>query len=42
MWAMFADDAMDRIATAEDEADVEDANALAERLARLLMDRVQE
>ena len=42
MWAMFADETMDRIATAEDEADVEDANALAERLARLLMERVQE
>lgn len=42
MWAMLADETMDRIATAEDEADVEDANALAERLARLLMERVQE
>jgi hydroxymethylbilane synthase len=42
MWAMFADESMDRIATAEDEADIEDANALAERLARTLMDRVIE
>jgi hydroxymethylbilane synthase len=42
MWAMFADESMDRIATAEDEADVEDANALAERLAKTLMDRVLE
>lgn len=42
MWAMYADEAMDRIATAEDEADIEDANALAERLARLLMERVEE
>lgn len=41
MWAMYADDSMDRIATAADEADAEDANALAERLARLLMERVE-
>jgi hydroxymethylbilane synthase len=42
MWAMFADETLDRIATAEDEADAEDANALAERLARTLMERVIE
>jgi hydroxymethylbilane synthase len=42
MWAMFADEQMDRIATAEDEADVEDGVALAQRLARTLQDRVEQ
>ncbi len=41
MWCMYADETMDRIATAEDEADVEDGNALGERLARTLQDRVE-
>lgn len=42
IWAMYADEEMDRIATTQDEADVEDAVALAERLARQLMDKVQQ
>ena len=42
IWCMYADETMDRIATAEDEADVEDGVALGERLARTLMDRVEE
>lgn len=41
MWCMYADETMDRIATAEDEADVEDGVALGERLARTLQDRVE-
>jgi hydroxymethylbilane synthase len=41
MWCMYADETMDRIATAEDEADVEDGAALGERLARTLQDRVE-
>jgi hydroxymethylbilane synthase len=41
MWAMFADENLDRIATAEDEADAEDGNALAEHLAEMLKDRVE-
>jgi hydroxymethylbilane synthase len=41
MWAMFADENLDRIATAEDEADAEDGNALAEQLAQMLKDRVE-
>ncbi len=40
MWAMYADESLDRIATAEDEDDVEDANALATRLATMLQERV--
>jgi hydroxymethylbilane synthase len=42
MWAMYADEEMRRIATAEDEADLEDGVALAERLARTLVERVEE
>lgn len=42
MWAMFADEAMQRIATAEDEADSEDGVALAEHLAEVLKERVEE
>jgi hydroxymethylbilane synthase len=42
MWSMLADEAMDRVATAEDEADIEDGVALGERLARSLMDRIEE
>lgn len=42
MWAMYADETLDRIATAEDEDDVEDANALATRLATMLRERVEE
>ncbi|MGH9176779.1 MAG: hydroxymethylbilane synthase [Vicinamibacterales bacterium] len=41
MWCMYADESMDRIATAEDEADVEDGAALGERLARTLQERVE-
>ncbi|HEX5164800.1 MAG TPA: hydroxymethylbilane synthase [Thermomicrobiales bacterium] len=41
MWCMYADESMDRIATAEDEADVEDGAALGDRLARMLQDRVE-
>jgi hydroxymethylbilane synthase len=41
MWCMYADESMDRIATAEDEADVEDGVALGERLARTLQERVE-
>lgn len=41
MWCMFADEEMDRIATAEDEADIEDGVALGERLARTLQERVE-
>jgi hydroxymethylbilane synthase len=41
MWCMYADESMGRIATAEDEADVEDGAALGERLARALQDRVE-
>jgi len=41
MWCMYADESMKRIATAEDEADVEDGVALGERLARGLQDRVE-
>jgi len=41
MWAMYADENLDRIATAEDEDDIEDANALAARLATMLQERVQ-
>lgn len=41
MWAMYADESLDRIATAEDEDDVEDGNALAARLATMLKDRVE-
>lgn len=41
MWAMYADEALDRIATAEDEDDVEDADALAIRLATMLKERVE-
>ena len=41
MWCMYADETMDRIATAEDEADVEDGVALGERLARTLQERVE-
>jgi hydroxymethylbilane synthase len=41
MWCMYADETMGRIATAEDEADVEDGVALGERLARTLQDRVE-
>jgi hypothetical protein len=39
---MFADEAMQRIATAADEADAEDGVALAERLAATLKERVEE
>jgi hydroxymethylbilane synthase len=42
MWSMLADEAMDRVATAEDEADIEDGVALGERLARSLMERIEE
>ena len=42
MWCMYADESMDRIATAEDEADIEDGNALGERMARMLSDRIGE
>jgi hydroxymethylbilane synthase len=42
IWAMFADEAMQRIATAADEADAEDGVALAERLAATLKERVEE
>lgn len=42
MWCMYADESMDRIATAEDEADTEDGAALGERLARTLQERVEE
>ncbi len=41
MWCMYADETMDRIATAEDEADAEDGVALGERLARTLQERVE-
>lgn len=41
MWAMLADESMGRIATASDEADVEDASALAERLAMELREKVE-
>lgn len=41
MWCMYADESMDRVATAEDEADAEDGNALGERLARTLRDRIE-
>ncbi|MEX1157548.1 MAG: hydroxymethylbilane synthase [Thermomicrobiales bacterium] len=41
MWCMYADESMVRIATAEDEADVEDGAALGERLARMLQERVE-
>ncbi len=41
MWAMYADETLDRIAAAEDEDDVEDANALATRLATMLRERVE-
>lgn len=41
MWCMYAGETMERIATAEDEADVEDGVALGERLARTLQDRVE-
>jgi hydroxymethylbilane synthase len=40
MWAMFADEQMQRIATAEDETDADDGVALAEHLAELLKERV--
>jgi hypothetical protein len=40
MWGMYADEDLRQIATTEDEADAEDANMLAERIARTLMDRV--
>jgi hydroxymethylbilane synthase len=41
LWAMVADETIDRIATAQDEADVEDANSLAVRLAGSLLERVR-
>lgn len=41
MWAMYADETLDRIATAEDEDDIEDADALATRLALMLQERVE-
>ncbi|MDQ3548075.1 MAG: hydroxymethylbilane synthase [Chloroflexota bacterium] len=41
MWCMYADETMDRVATAEDEADAEDGVALGERLARTLQGRVE-
>lgn len=41
MWAMLADETMDRIATTADEADVEDGVELAQRLAQALRDRVE-
>lgn len=40
LWAMFADEAMTRIAFAQDEADVEDGPALAAALARQLREQV--
>jgi hydroxymethylbilane synthase len=40
MWAMYADENMIQVATTEDEADTEDAEMLAARIARTLMDRV--
>jgi hydroxymethylbilane synthase len=42
MWAMLANESMERVATSEDEADVEDGVALAERLARTLQHRIEE
>jgi hydroxymethylbilane synthase len=42
MWAMLADESMERVATAEDEDDAEDGVILAERLARLLMSRIED
>ncbi len=41
MWAMYADESLDRIATTEDEDDMEDANSLATRLATTLRERVE-
>jgi hydroxymethylbilane synthase len=41
LWAMVADESIDRVATAQDEADVEDSGALAARLAASLMERVR-
>jgi hydroxymethylbilane synthase len=41
MWAMYANEELSRIAATHDEADVEDAVTLAERLAEALLDRVQ-
>ncbi|HUG14898.1 MAG TPA: hydroxymethylbilane synthase [Thermomicrobiales bacterium] len=40
MWAMLADETMERVAMSEDEADVEDGVALAERMALALRNRI--
>jgi hydroxymethylbilane synthase len=40
MWAMYANEELSRIATTHDEADLEDASMLAERLAETLLERV--
>jgi hydroxymethylbilane synthase len=42
MWAMYANEELSRIATTHDEADLEDANMLAERLAETLLERVEQ
>lgn len=41
MWAMLADVTMERVATSEDEADMDDGVALAVRIATALMDRIE-
>ena len=41
MWAMFANEELSRIAVTHDEADLEDALTLAERLAETLLERVE-
>jgi len=41
MWALFANESMERIATAQDEADAEDGVALGEQLALALKERVE-
>jgi hydroxymethylbilane synthase len=42
MWAMYANEELSRLATTHDEADLEDALALAERLAETVLLRVRE